>query len=182
MAALLTGLHDQIPEIRKASAKSLGEIGQKKTSNEIVTALSNSLDDNDFEVRYAAAESLRQLGKISSKLLDVQLEALNRKVFRWGGESIALFLGQYGGSNETIIQSLWEKLLDEKYRERRDCAQALGLLGQRFPNVAETIGNKLVQAIEDPELSKTDDLGWSGHDLAYEALQLLVADEELKKR
>jgi hypothetical protein len=90
------------------------------------------------------------------------------------------FLGQYSGSGEAIIRSLWEKLLDEKYLWRRDCAQALGLLGQRFPDVAEIIGNKLVQAIEDPELSKTDDLGWSGHDLAYEASQLLVANEELK--
>jgi HEAT repeat protein len=59
VAALLTGLNDQIPGIRKASIESLGAIAQKKTSNEIIAALSNSSDDNNFEVRYAAAESLR---------------------------------------------------------------------------------------------------------------------------
>jgi HEAT repeat protein/energy-coupling factor transporter ATP-binding protein EcfA2 len=181
IAALLTSLHDKLPEIRSASIESLGKIGQDKTSGEIIVALSNSLNDDNFKVRYTAAECLRQLGQNSSQLLNVQLEALNRKVFRWGDESPALLLGRYGGSDEAIIQSLWEKLRDEKYPGRLDCAQALALLGRRFPDNAEVIGKQLALAIEDPELSKTDTSGWSGHSLAYEALRLLVADGESNK-
>jgi HEAT repeat protein len=182
VSALLTSLHNPIPEIRSLSATSLGNIGQKKTTDEITTALFNSLGDNDFTVRYAAAERLRQLGLISPKLLEVQLEALNNRSLKWKHGDIARFLGQHSRKHEAIIQSLWDKLRDEKTYARRDCAQALALLGQHFPDIAETIGKKLVQAIEDPDLSKTDEWGWSGCDLAYEALQLLVTDGEPNKR
>ncbi len=93
-------------------------------------------------------------------------------LLRCATRNAALLLGQLGHSSISTIHVLLYGLLDRYKFVRTACAQALALLGQRFPSTAETIATELLHAIEDPEFDRLDDNTErrSAHDYAFDGL------------
>jgi len=179
--ALIKSLdNDPVPFVRRVAARSLERLGQ--ASLEVVTALTNALhNDPDSEVRSEAAMSLGKLDQALSEVIPMLLNTIYTAK-SWSIRSASAFLlGQIGQSDEPTVQALWHGLLDTDNDVRTACAQALAQLGQRFPNSAETIERKLVQAIVNPEFDKLDSMSRrSGHDYAYDGLWLLVVGGEIE--
>ncbi|MEE9146565.1 MAG: HEAT repeat domain-containing protein [Candidatus Tectomicrobia bacterium] len=135
------------------------------------------MGDEAASVRHGAAASLGQLGQDSPEvvagLIDV-LQNADSWIFR---RDSAHLLGQTSLVTDSVIFALWRGLLDSDNQVRTSCAQSLALLGRRFPDMAETIATKLVQAIQEQEFDKPDTSGFSrrtGHDYAFDGLWLLV--------
>lgn len=181
--ALLNGLRDEARNghgIRRLTAETLGQLGQKQVSSEIVAALLNTLKDKKTGVRQAAAESLARLGQITPEAIKVQIKILHNASYWLTRRNSARFLGKFGQSDEPTIQSLWHGLLDKNSNVRTTSTQALVQLARRFPSAAEIIEEKLVQAIQDPEFDRPDSVvKRSGHEYAYEGLWLMVVGGEV---
>lgn len=87
-------------------------------------------------------------------------------------------LGQAETPDEKIIDALWLGLTDYDDDVRTACAIALATLGQRNPEVADSVTSKLVQALEDPQFDSVDSVVHrSGHDYAFDSLWILVANK-----
>jgi HEAT repeat protein len=96
-------------------------------------------------------------------------------------QDCARLIGQIGSGDEALIETLWRGLLDPDNDVRAACAQALALLGRRFPQIKELIAAKLAQAIRAPEFAEPDQLANRiGHDYAFDGLWLLVAGGSLE--
>ena len=129
-----------------------------------------------MNVRYSAAGSLGQLGPASPEVVQTLIESLPRTDSWSVRRDAARLLGQIGTVEESLTLALWRGLSDGDDDVRTACAEALALLGRRFPDAAETIAEKLVQAITDPAFDQPDKYqGRTGHDYAFDGLWLLVA-------
>ena len=127
------------------------------------------------EVRYGAATSLGQVGQVGQAMLTIRREQLQRDDSWARRRDAGRFLGQMGLGDEATIVALWRGLLDRNNDVRTACAQAMALMGRRFPEKAEAIMAKLVLALSEPEFDQPDDIKKrTGHDYAFDALWLLV--------
>ncbi len=167
----------QYQRYRKLLETRLAHLVGSNAAPTLSSALLTALRDEDATVRYRAATSLVQLGQASPEvvagLIDV-LQNADSWIFR---RDSAHLLGQMSLVTDSVIFALWRGLLDSDNRVRTSCAQSLALLGRRFPDMAETIAAKLVQAIQEQEFDKPDTVEFSrrtGHDYAFDGLWLLV--------
>jgi hypothetical protein len=88
----------------------------------------------------------------------------------------AALLGKLSTCEESTLDALWSGLLDSHSDVRTHCAQALALLGHRFPKVSETIAAKLIVALQEPAFAQPDTRqGRTGHDYAFDGLWALVS-------
>jgi len=169
LTALIQALKYTIPAVREAAAKSFEN---SLLTPEVLAALTESLYDASPEVCYQAAISLGKLGRTSPNIEAMLLKALQSAESASIRHNAALLLGQLGHSSISTIHVLLYGLLDRYKFVRTACAQALALLGQRFPSTAETIATELLHAIEDPEFDRLDDNTErrSAHDYAFDGL------------
>jgi HEAT repeats len=141
----------------------------------------DALHDTDADVRLRAAESLGSLAQSSQEIVNMLLAALRLAPDSSVRRDSARLLGKIGHNDEQILQALWQGLVDKDNVVRTACAEALAMLGQRFPDIVEIIEKKFIQAIEDPAFDQPDSLfERSGHDYAYDGLWLLVVGGELE--
>jgi HEAT repeat protein len=174
--ALIDALSADDGNMRSSAAWSLGQLGQ--TSPRALEALIDALSDDDASVRSRAAGSLVQLGQASPQVLEILVEALQKTADWMTRQDAARLLGQAGAADEHLVLALWRGLLDSDNSVRAACAEALSNLGRRFPDAADAIAARLVQAIRDPEFDERDRLAArSGHDHAFDGLWLLMAGE-----
>jgi hypothetical protein len=164
--------------VRFRAAESLVQLGQ--ASPEVIHALVSAMGDDNSNVRVRAAESLGQLGQASPEVIHALIEVL-QAADSWSlRQDAARLLGQIGTTDEPLLLAVWRGLLDEDNDVRAACAQALALLGRRFPDAASAIAERLLQAITDPEFDQPDrHAGRTGHDYAFDGLWLLVTGEAL---
>ncbi len=180
IAGLLTALkEDKAADVRLWAAESLGQVGAG--SAKAITGLVSALKgDVDVDVRYRAAVSLVQLTqKITDKDFNVLLTALKNS--SWSTrQDAARLIGRFGEDSTQNIQDLHNGLLDENRVVRTACVRGLVLFARRFPDTYETIEKLFMQAIEQPEFDKQDNIGRSAHNYAYDGLWLLVVGGEIE--
>jgi HEAT repeat protein len=174
VAALERALGDDDGEMRYLATESLGQLGP--ASSGVVAALVRALGDDAADVRYGAAVGLGQLGQASPGVLDVLVESLRDADSGSVRRDAARLLGRIGHDDEATILGLWCGLRDTYGNVRTACAEALALLGRRFPGAAEGIAQKLAQATADPAFNVPDMFERrTGHDCAFDGLWLLMA-------
>jgi len=179
-SALLEALHTEDPVARYYAALGLGKLERGRTSGAVMRALLDALHDNDQEVRYQAAQSLVQLGQASPEIVATLFEAL-RSTKSWSQHAnVVRLLGYVGSSDPSTIEVLLQQMLDTQAIDGQRSAQALTLLGRRFPETADVIARRLVQVIEDPQFLKIDNAGRPLHERAYDGLWLLMVGGEIE--
>jgi len=171
---LVAALGDNNWRVRGSAAWVLGGLEQFLPG--IETALVAALGDDNWQVRYRAAGSLGRLRHVSLEVVTTLIESL-QKVNHWlVRRDAAHLLGQIGGTDEQTLLALWQGLQDTGNDVRMACAEALALLGRRFPDAANAIAGKLVLAIDDPAFDAPDRYERrTGHDYAFDGLWLLMA-------
>ena len=181
VTALLDALHDTNASVRFQAAESLGQLRQ--VSPEAVTALLGALHDADAGVRFQAAESLGQLGQTSLEVIEELYEALQKSRRTEIRHEAARLLSQIGQSDSVTVDILWSGLLDEDGPVRSACAQALARLGKRSTLMTPVIEKRLVQAIQDQQFGKLDQMrGRPAYDYAYEGLWSLAVSSEVEEQ
>ncbi|MBN4000705.1 HEAT repeat domain-containing protein [Nostoc sp. LPT] len=140
-------------------------------SENSITFLSNSLQDEDSDVCRSAAEALGKIGNeaaISALIKALQDEDSD---VRW---SAAEALGKIG--NETAVSALIKALQDEDSDVRWSAAEALGKIGN------ETAVSALIKALQDEDSdvrwSAAEALGKIGNETAVSALIKALQDED----
>jgi HEAT repeat protein len=172
VTSLLTALCDEVRRVKYQAARSLSQLAQKVP--EIVVQLEKALDSGDRQVRFLVAQSLHQIQRGIPKVAMTFADLL-REEDSWSVRTeSARFLGQIAICDEDIISVLYKGLLDVDHDVRTACARSLAFLGQRFPEFTEGIIKRLIHAIEDPAFYKTDNVGRTSHDYAFEGLWVLL--------
>jgi HEAT repeat protein len=181
--ALLGTLRDKVSQIRHSAVRSLGQLKQGQMANEVVASLFKTLHDKNSTVCLAAAESLGKMGYALPEIIGLERETIEDTATDWSVRcNAARLLGQIGQCDQPTIDILWRGLIDMDHDLRSASVQALVQLGRQFPNSAEIIERKLVQAIEDSEFDKRDWNNCTVRDHAYDALWLLVTGSEFERR
>lgn len=175
---LLAALQDADARVRLEAIRSLGKPGQKPP--EVIPALYGALHQVvDPEVCYVAAISLGKLGHLTPDVTAILQQAL-RDARSWSSRSdSAHLLGKTDQADEGIVESLLQGLLDEDSDVRTACVEGLALLGRRFPDIAVSIGSKLVQVIEDPVFERQDDKLLPAREYAFEGLWFMVVSGDV---
>lgn len=172
--ALLDRLHDSEGGVRALVVQRLGWsgvkaataevfyregwIGQPALTNslnqrgnvaiEVITALSDSLQDQDRHVRRAAVSSLRFLGVATNEVVKVLLEDLQAQdqlTRHWA----ANYLGQLGVRTSPVVAALVAALYDSDNRVREQASSSLRKLGGNAPDVSMMLLEELDRAERD---------------------------------
>jgi HEAT repeat protein len=115
--ALVAALRHADPDIRRAAARSLGQIGPP-----IIPALQEALADSDREVRRSAVEAL---GWIGAAAVPTLIEALNNESPS-ARRAAARALGRFGPAAKAAEPALIEALRGTDEKVRQAAARALG--------------------------------------------------------
>jgi len=126
---LLALLASGKPFQRRNAVHALEGCGSEASTPAVVRALR---EDSDVHVRRTCARTLAKLGCSHEVLL-----AALRDSDRWVGYNAAWALGHL--QDERVLGFLVRGLEDKDRRYRRQCAEALGQLGKRTPEVVEAL-------------------------------------------
>jgi HEAT repeat protein len=171
VAALVTALRDSDAEVRRAAAKSLGQLEDKRA----VPGLIAALRDGDGEVRQQAAWALGQLeDKRATEPLAAALKDSNIEVRR----KAAWALGQL--EDQSAGPALAAALRDADAEVRRTAAWGLGQLELR------TAPAELIDALKDPNADVRRTAAWAlsemGDARAVPALRQMLNDTDADAR
>jgi HEAT repeat protein len=115
-------LADRHPTLRQASARALGEIGDKSAS--VISALRESLQDSELSVQLAAAWSLHQLDPEGKHYIPILKSTMQSGE---GGTIVAV--GNLGPKADWAVPTLTALLNDRRPGVRRLAAEALAKIG-----------------------------------------------------
>jgi len=179
VTALFTALNDVDALVRQDALQSLVKL--EPSQSEVVLALQNVLkQDSNDAVRYVAAVQLGKLDRVSNDTVITLLQALQNATSWSVRRDAARLLGERAQSDNTIIEILWQKLLDDDNEVRTSCIEALAQIGRRFPETSTFIAEKLIKAIEDPKFDKPDNVQLrSAQEYAFNGLWLMVVSGEV---
>jgi HEAT repeat protein len=169
--ALLKAMHDPEGYVRTCAVESLGH--KASTSPEILVALLFTLlNDDFFGPRWEIVRGFIHRKDLPTRAVPGIVHALSYDNHEAVRKDCAYLIGQEGPNDQTITQALLKGLGDTDRLVRKACSQALVQLGQRFPELRETIMVQLVPFIQEQQ---NDTIGYfSPCDVAYDALWLLV--------
>jgi diguanylate cyclase (GGDEF)-like protein len=156
--------------IRSQAAKALGEIGDKKATEALVEALS----DSDASVRVEAVEAIGKIG--SEKSAEAILKALNDEDWEVRGKA-AEWLGKIG--DERAIEPLVVALEDKHIEARLKAASALLNFGEK---TVEPLIEALNNEDEEVRAEAASLLGELGNKKAIDSLVESLKDESWEVR
>jgi len=122
---LVRGLYDPVGEVADGAALALGRMGSAA-----VPGLVEALESSDVKVRTRAADALGRIGAEATPAVDGLLRLLQDREAPWKARGNAAWaLGLIGASSHQVVSELAKGLEDDDGRVRRECAEALGRLG-----------------------------------------------------
>lgn len=178
--ALWSALSDSEGQVRQEAMRAIASPLSKHSK--ITETLQNIMQlDPDAEVRYTAAILLGKKGLKAHNLVEMLLDTLQHAKSWSLRRDAALLLGNISmPDGETVIEALWQGLLDDDNEVRAACVEGLATLGRRSPDIATAVGAKLVRALEDPRFEKLDKTKRrSAYEYAFNGLWFMVVSGEV---
>ena len=127
---------DQDWRVREAALEFLSRVRNEEV---IVDVLKSLLGNEDLQVRQEAVRLVIQFGIKNQAIISALCERLNIDGESEIREVAAFALGQMDIQDDTIIKTLYARLLDHDGRVRAKAAEALGLLHPSDPRITKAL-------------------------------------------